>query len=128
MHTTESVENPCTQGFIGASQPMSLQRACSAEEYVEWIKQAVFEVEDLRDCFEYEMDELGQIPAFLDPLERSIRELYQSMVDNEYHFGREDLPFIPLINKHPDEIPFAVLLRQINETHRNGIDIDANDQ
>ncbi|MCU7805129.1 MAG: general secretion pathway protein GspF [Candidatus Thiodiazotropha sp. (ex Lucinoma annulata)] len=103
---------------------MSLQRARSAEEYVEWIKQAAFEVDDLRDCYDFQMDELGRYPGFLEPLEQGIKSLYQSMVEGEYHFDREDLPFMGLVNRHDDEIPFAILLRQINETHRKGIDVD----
>jgi hypothetical protein len=105
---------------------MSLQRARSAEEYIEWVKQAVFEVGDLRDCFEFQMDEMSSYPSYLDPLEQGINELYQSMVDGDYRFGREDLGFMTLVNRHGDDIPFAVLLRQINETHRKGIDVDAN--
>ncbi|MES9831480.1 MAG: hypothetical protein ABW157_16835 [Candidatus Thiodiazotropha sp. LLP2] len=104
---------------------MSLQRARSAEEYVEWIKQAEFEVADLRDCYDYQMEELGRYPTFLEHLESGIKALHQSMVDGEYHFGREDLPFIGLVDRHGDDIPFAILLRQINETHRKGIDVDA---
>jgi hypothetical protein len=104
---------------------MSLQRARSAEEYVEWVKQAVFEVDDLRDCYDFQMDEMGRYPSFLEPLEQSIKSLQQLMIDGEYHFGREDLPFMDLVNHHGDEIPFAILLRQINETHRKGIDVDA---
>jgi hypothetical protein len=104
---------------------MSIQRARSAEEYVEWVKQAVFEVDDLRDCYEYQMDELGRYPSFLEPLEQGIKALHQLMLDGEYHFDREDLPFIALVNRHDDEIPFAILLRQINETHRKGLDVDA---
>ena len=101
-----------------------LQRARSAEEYVEWIKQAVFEVDDLRDCYDFQMDELGSYPAFLEPLEQGIKSLYQLMVEGEYHFGREDLPFMEYVNRHGDDIPFSILLRQINETHRNGIDVE----
>jgi len=104
---------------------MSLQRARSAEEYIEWVKQAVFEVGDLRDCFDFEMEEMGTYPSYLDPLEQGIKDLYQSMVDSEYHFGREDLPFMVVMERNADDIPFAVLLRQINETHRKGIDVDA---
>ena len=104
---------------------MSLQRARSAEEYIEWIKQAVFEVGDLRDCYDFESEEMGRYPAFLDPLEEGIKALYQSMIDGEYRFGREDLQFMQLLERHADDIPFAVLLRQINETHRKGIDVDA---
>jgi hypothetical protein len=102
---------------------MSLQRARSAEEYVEWVKQALFEVGDLRDCYDYQMEELGRYPSFLEPLESAIKDLHQSMVDGEYHFDREDLPFMGLVNRHGDDIPFAILLRQINETHRKGIDV-----
>jgi len=54
-----------------------------------------------------------------------VKGLYQLMVDGEYRFGREDLPFIEIANKHADDIPFNTLLRQINETHRKGIDVDA---
>ncbi|MCU7811338.1 MAG: general secretion pathway protein GspF [Candidatus Thiodiazotropha sp. (ex Notomyrtea botanica)] len=104
---------------------MSLQRARSAEEYVEWVKQAVFEVDDLRDCYDFQMEELGRYPTFLEPLEQTIKALQQSMVDGEYHFGREDLAFIELVNRHGEDIPFAILLRQINETHRKGIDVDS---
>ncbi|MEN8168027.1 MAG: hypothetical protein ABFR65_11190 [Pseudomonadota bacterium] len=103
---------------------MSLQRARSAEEYIEWVKQAVFEVDDLRDCFDYQMEEMATYPAYLDPLEQGIKALYQSMVDGEYHFGREDLSFMNVVDRHGEDIPFAVLLRQINETHRKGIDVD----
>ncbi|MCU7807955.1 MAG: general secretion pathway protein GspF, partial [Candidatus Thiodiazotropha sp. (ex Semelilucina semeliformis)] len=95
---------------------MSLQRARSAEEYVEWVKQAVFEVDDLRDCYDFQMEELGRYPTFLEPLEQTIKALQQSMVDGDYHFCREDLAFIELVNRHGEDIPFAILLRQINET------------
>ncbi|MCG7894439.1 MAG: general secretion pathway protein GspF [Candidatus Thiodiazotropha taylori] len=104
---------------------MSLQRARSAEEFVEWVKQALLEVADLRDCYDYQMVELGSYPSFLAPLESAIKELHQVMVDGEYHFEREDLPFMALVDRHSDDIPFAILLRQINETHRKGIDADA---
>jgi len=104
---------------------MSLQRARSAEEYIEWVKQAVFEVGDLRDCFDFEMEEMGTYPSYLDPLEQGIKDLYQSMADGEYRFGREDLAFMTLMERNAEDIPFAVLLRQINETHRKGIDVDA---
>jgi hypothetical protein len=103
---------------------MSLQRARSADEYIEWVKQALFEVGDLRDCYDYQMEEMATYPSFLDPLEQGIKHLHQSMVDGEYHFGREDLDFMGLVDRHDDDIPFAVLLRQINETHRKGIDVD----
>ncbi|MEW8508554.1 MAG: hypothetical protein AB2598_17805 [Candidatus Thiodiazotropha sp.] len=103
---------------------MSIQRARSAEEYVEWVKQAVFEVDDLRDCFDFQLDEMSLYPPFLEPLEAGIKSLFQSMEEGDYRFGREDLSFMPLVDRHGDDIPFAILLRQINETHRKGIDVE----
>ena len=46
------------------------------------------------------------------------------MCKGEYSFGREDLTFMEVANLHADEIPFHVLLKQINETHRKGLDLD----
>jgi len=106
---------------------MSLRRARTADEYIEWVKQAVFEVGDLRACLEFEMEETGQFPGFVDLLEQSIMELYQSMKDGKYQFGREDLTFMGLVHNHGDQIPFATLLKQINETHRKGMEVDSDD-
>lgn len=102
---------------------MSLRRARTVEEYVEWVKQAVFEVDDLRDCLEFELEDLARFPAFLDPLEQGIKGLYQSMREGRYAYGREDLPFMDLVERHAEQIPFHTLLKQINETHRRGLDL-----
>ena len=104
---------------------MSVQRARTAEEYANWVKQAVFEVADLRECLEFELEDLTRFPAFIDPLEQGVKAVYQSMVDGTYVFGREDLPFLTIAKKHAEEIPFMFLLEQINETHRKGIDVEA---
>lgn len=102
---------------------MALRRARSIDEYVEWVRQAVFEVADLRNCLEYELEDMAKFPAFLDPLEEGIKRVYQSMQDGSYGFGREDLPFMDSAGKYANEIPFHTLLKQINETHRRGLDV-----
>jgi hypothetical protein len=102
---------------------MSLRRARSADEYAEWVKQAVFEVGDLRDCFEFEIEDLARFPAFLDPSEEGIKGLFEQMRAGSYQFGREDLPFMDIVHRYGDEIPSSTLLKQINETHRRGIDV-----
>ena len=106
---------------------MSLRRARSADEYVDWVKQAVFEVGDLRDCFEYEVEDLGRFPAFLDPLEQGVNDLLESMKRGSYRFGREDLTFMDIVHRFGAEIPFSTLLKQINETHRRGIEAEPGD-
>jgi hypothetical protein len=107
---------------------MAVRRARSAQEYGEMVKQAVFEVADLRDCLEYEMEDLQRFPDFLDPLQEGIKQIHAAMVAGSYHFGREDLPFMDLALEHADDIPFLFLLKRINETHRRGIDVDGEDE
>jgi hypothetical protein len=106
---------------------MTLRRAKSVDEYVDWVRQAVFEVGDLRECLDYELEDLTKFPAFLDPLEEGIKGVHQAMVDGSYVFGREDLPFMDLAARYSEEIPFHSLLKQINETHRRGLDLEATD-
>jgi len=106
---------------------MTLRRAKTADEYAEWVRQALFEAGDLRECLEFEMEDLQRFPAFLAPLQEGIQALHQSMVEGEYLFGREDLPFMDLATRFADQIPFHPLLRQINETHRRGLDLDGED-
>ncbi|WP_430754790.1 hypothetical protein [Magnetovirga frankeli] len=92
------------------------------------VKQAVFEIADLRDCLEYEMEDLQRLPDFLDPLQEGIQQVYDAMCAGSYHFGREDLAFMDLALEHADDIPFLFLLKRINETHRRGIDVDGEDE
>jgi hypothetical protein len=106
---------------------MSLRRAKTVEEYVDWVRQAVFEVADLRDCLEFEIEDMARFPAFLDPLQEGIQALYDAMKEGHYAFGREDLPFMDLAGKYAEEIPFHTLLKQINETHRRGLDVGGDD-
>ncbi|KAA6183322.1 general secretion pathway protein GspF [Thiohalocapsa marina] len=106
---------------------MSLRRARSVDEYVDWVRQAVFEVQDLRECLEFELEDLSRFPAFLDPLQDGIQTLYRSMQDGAYAFGREDLPFMDIVERFADDIPFHTLLKQINETHRRGLEVDQDD-
>ncbi|MCB1858114.1 MAG: general secretion pathway protein GspF [Gammaproteobacteria bacterium] len=109
---------------------MALQRARTAQEYAEWVKQARFEVQDLRNCLLYDMDETGErggFPVFLDLLESGINEVYDAMSRGEYGFGREDLPFMEIAERYAEQIPFLILLRQINETHRKGLDVGEDD-
>ncbi|MCP4996205.1 MAG: general secretion pathway protein GspF [Gammaproteobacteria bacterium] len=106
---------------------MALQRARTPEEYADWVKSAKFEVQDLRDCLLYDTQEIGEtnrFPAFIDALLEGVGQIYDDMCNGEYHFGREDLPFMEIVHRHADQIPFASLLKQINETHRKGLDVE----
>ena len=106
---------------------MSLHRARSAEEYAEWVKQAMFEVGDLKNCLLYEMEDLQQFPTYIEPLEEGIQQVYDAMVAGTYRFGREDLAFMDVLRRHEEHVPFHTLLKQINETHRKGLDVPDQD-
>ncbi len=103
---------------------MSLSRARSVNEYVDWIQQAVFEIGDLKDCLLYEVETLTTFPAFIEPIEEGINKIYQDMQAGNYHFGREDLPFMEIALANAEQIPFMTLIKQINETHRKGLEVD----
>ena len=102
-----------------------LGRPKTPEQYVDLVDQAIFEIEDLRMAAEYDMDSMGAATEFLSELERDMRELRDSMADGSYRFGKEDLPYVKVV-EHQDEriLPFKQLLLKINETHINGLDVD----
>ncbi len=106
---------------------MSLRRARSAEEYAEWVKKAMFEVGDLKDCLLYETEDLQRFPAYIEPIEEGVKQIYEAMVAGTYQFGREDLAFMDVLRRHEHQVPFHSLLKQINETHRKGLDVPEED-
>ena len=106
---------------------MSLRRARTAEEYAEWVKNALFELEDLKNCLLYDAEDLARFPAYIEPLEEGTRQVYDAMANGSYHFGREDLLFMDVLRRFEHEIPFHTLLKQINETHCKGLDVDEED-
>lgn len=99
-------------------------RPKTPKEYVDLVDQAIIEVDELRACFEYEMEDTGSHMAYLEPLEQHLRRLRASMADGSYEFGSEDLPFMELADKHKAQLPFANLLAMINYTHRNGLEVE----
>jgi len=101
-----------------------IKRPKTADAYVNLIDQAIDEIEELRFAIEYDAESMGSLP-FLEPLEAMVKDLRQSMVDGEYRFEDEDLPFVNIVDSAPDrQLPFKFLLRMINETHRKGLGID----
>jgi len=102
---------------------MNLQRARTVEEYIEWVKSARFEIGDLKECILFETDHMQSFPSWLEELETGLEKIYQDMCAGNYAFGRDDLPYMPAVHKYAHDIPFHTLLKQINETHRNGLDV-----
>lgn len=104
---------------------MAVQRARTPEEYVDWVNQAIYEIEELRLSAEYDMEDMGASLRFVDELEKRVRELHAAMEAGSYAFANQDLAFMELVDKYDaDALPFRYLLRQINETHRKGLDVE----
>ena len=100
-------------------------RARSIDEYVRMVESAIDETFDLRQSIEYDEDYMAEARAFIDELERILKELYQSMKDETYEFANGDLAYMPLMERYHDAIlPFKFLLKRINETHMKGLEID----
>ena len=101
-----------------------IPRAHSTDEYIAMIEQALDDVFDLRQSIEYDEDYMSEARGFIDQLENSLKQLYQSMKDGEYKFATGDLPFMEIVDKYHDaHIPFKFLLKRINETHLKGLDV-----
>ena len=101
-----------------------VHRAKTADEYVDLVKQALFEIEELRVAAEYDMEDMGTSLKFVGDLEDGMRTLYKSMQDGSYKFANRDLPFMEIVDLYDDrKLPFRYLLRVINETHRMGLDV-----
>ncbi len=100
-------------------------RPKTAEQYVKMIDSAIVELDELRLSYEYDIEEMGSVPSYLEALEQMLTRLRQSMTDGSYEFGSEDLPFMDIVNRNRSRIPFADLLAMINKTHKEGLDVDS---
>ena len=49
-------------------------RARTLNEYIDWVKQATFDAEELRASIEYDEEFMGDALVFLDPLENGIKK------------------------------------------------------
>lgn len=97
-------------------------RPKTAEQYVKMVDSAIIEVDELRSSYEYDAEDMGAVPPYLDTLEQMLNDLRRSMADGSYEFGRNDLPFMDIVNRFRTRIPFADLLAMISKTHKEGLD------
>jgi hypothetical protein len=92
------------------------------DELIDLVHQAIYEIDELRACYEHEFEEEEMDLPFLDQLELILKQLYEDMVAGRY-LGpglHEDLPYTPIVQRWERRIPFRELLHRINHTHRHG--------
>lgn len=99
-------------------------RARTAEEYVDLVKQVIFELEDMQAASAWDIDELASENTLVNVLLEEMRELHASMQQGEYLFGRQELPFMRLLKGvSNNDVPFLRLFYMINRTHTQGLDV-----
>lgn len=102
-----------------------IKRPTTPEGYVDLVKQAIFEVEELRASFDFDAEGMGNITEFVNDLEQQVKGYTRGMEQGKYEFEDKDLPFMDIVrNNEGIFLPFRDLLSMINETHRNGLDAD----
>jgi len=99
-------------------------RAKSAKEYASLVDQVIGELQDVLDAARFDFDEVESNTDYVEVLLKEMRDLRASMADGSYQFGRNDLPFMRIVKAHNDsDLPFIRLFYDINQTHRQGLDI-----
>lgn len=105
-----------------------MKRARTVDEYVALIKDAIYEVEDMRAAIEYDEEFMADSSKIIDELESSLKEVLDAMQNGTYNWRTGDLKYIPII-KDLDErvVPFRALLLRINDTHKHGLEPEDSD-
>lgn len=102
-----------------------MRRAKTVEEYVALVKDALYEIEEVRAAIEFDADGMGEATQFIDDIEESLKAVYDGMLDGSYCWRTGDLKFMEIIRDLDERvIPFKSLLIRINDTHRNGLEPD----
>ena len=102
-------------------------RAKTAEGYVRMVDQAIIEIDEFIACLEFDMDNPGDQLRVLTPMLEQVREMRRGMADGSYEFANSDLPFMEVANRLTNQLPFTQLLVAINQTHRQGLNIESDD-
>lgn len=98
----------------------------TSDDYIKLVESVKEDIFDLREAIEYDGDEMARASIYVDPLEKTINNLYDSFKDGSYQFVDEDLPFMEIVknNNHMEVLPMIHALKEINRIHRNGLDVD----
>jgi hypothetical protein len=103
-----------------------MKRPKTVDEYIDLVHQAVYEVDEMRSYCEEDEEQKNVIAPFIDQLDAQLRKMYDDMISGQYLFDPNgpDLPFMAILARYRESIPFGSLLSVINTTHRLGLDID----
>jgi hypothetical protein len=102
-----------------------MRRAKTVEEYVAWLKDALYEVEDMRASIEYDEEGMGATKPYIEEIESSLKGVFKLMESGDYCWNTGDLSYISVIRDLDESVlPFRQLLIRINETHNQGLEVE----
>jgi hypothetical protein len=100
-------------------------RPKTGEAYAALVQQAIYELEDIIEAANFDIDEIDPDLEYVAVLLRELRAMRASMQDGSYQFGRRDLPMMRVVKQRSeDDLPCIKLLYDINQTHLLGLDIN----
>lgn len=102
-----------------------MRRARTVEEYIALVKDAMYEIAEMRSSIEYDEEGMGDAKKYIDDLEDNLKEIFDLMASGDYCWRTGDLKYMDMIrNMDEGMLPFRSLLIQINETHKKGLETD----
>ena len=103
---------------IGRGMP----RARSLDEYKEMLKDALYEIQEIRATAEFD-DYMNDAVMIAGSMEPELKSLLDKANSGSPQFGQHELTFMQNIAQIPTEIiPFKSLLLRINDTQKNGLE------
>ncbi len=102
-----------------------MRRAKTVQEYVELVKDALYEISEVRAAIEFDEEGMGESPRYINDIESCLKKIFEDMQNGDYIWNTGDLPFIAVIRELDEGVvPFKSLLIRINDTHKNGLEPD----
>ncbi len=100
-----------------------MKRPATVEEYVALIKEAVYEVDEMRAAIEFDEEFMADAGKYVEELDKILKDLLDSMKDGRYRWATGDLKFMDMVHDLDERVlPFRSLLIRINDTHKNGLE------
>lgn len=96
------------------------------DEFLDLVDQLIFEMEEMLMCAQDEGDpedyEFSALLPVYEQLTADLKRLHAEVMQGKHVFGADqDLPFMPLVSKWKERMPFHHLFATLNTVHRQGL-------
>ncbi|MCR4302402.1 MAG: hypothetical protein NUV51_12395 [Sulfuricaulis sp.] len=96
------------------------------DEFLDLVDQLIFEIEEVLMCAGDEDDpedsEFSDLLPLYEQLSVELKKLHAEVTQGKHAFGADqDLPFMPLVNKWKERLPFYSLFTTLNIANKQGL-------